>query len=185
MKREERAALLLMHEAAARALRASLDVDVLVEHTEHGVAASWRMPSALLSAAITNDRIEILNWPVFLAWLKARKPDEVVEVLQPRTPNYIGRLRKQWLPLVERDPETGKPTGRVLDDEGTVVPGASFTRGGQYQTSRFKADEGHEAALDLAAAHAVRTGDWMPLWAYAEDADPGAVGALLRERSTG
>lgn len=179
MKREQRAALLLMHEAAAKALRDSLEADVAAEHEEHGVAASWRMQPATVSASISHDSVWLSDPPAFLRYLQERHPDEIVSVLQPRSTTWVSHMRKALIPYAERDPDTLKLTGRIVDADGTVVPGAMFAPGGRYISASVKPNKDHEAVLKLAAEHAVEHDDWTALYAYGEDGDAATVAAYL------
>lgn len=185
MKRDERAALLLMHEAAATALRASLEADAEHEHAEHGVAASWRMAPATVTANIANTRVGLDDPQAFLRYLKERHPDEIVERLEPRATAWVNRMRAALLPFAERDPETLAPTGRIVDADGVVVPGVSLWRGGRYLSASVKPNADHAAVLAAAAEYAVRTGEWGPLWAYTADNDPAIVVAMMDERPDG
>lgn len=185
MKRDDRAALLLMHEAAASALRASLASDAAHEHREHGHAASWRMPAATVSANISHDRVQMDDEQAFLRYLKDRHPDEVQSKLVARASRWVGLMRGALLPFAERDPETHKPTGRIVDADGVVVPGVSYQRGGAYLSASVKPNADHLAVLEAAAEYAVRTGEWGPLWAYTADNDPAIVVAMMAERPDG
>lgn len=185
MNREHRAALLLMHQAAADALRASLEADAEKEHQEHGVAASWRMAPATVSASIAHDRVAITDPQAFLRYLKTMYPDEIVSVLQPRSSKWVGLVRNGLIQFVERDPETKKTTGRIVMPDGTVVPGVAYERGGRFLSASIKSNTQHALVLAEAARYAVRTGEWAPLWAYTDEADPEIVLAMLEEHPDG
>lgn len=181
MNREEKARLLLMHRAAAAALEADLKLAVRREREDHGTAASWRTSAATIVANIAKDRVVVTDDQPFLAYLRQEWSEEIHEVLAPRSASWADARRKDLARFAERDPDTKKPTGRLVDAEGTVIPGVRFEPGGGYLSASITPDKKVTEVLLAAAAHGVATGEWGPLWAYSSDQDPGLVLAMLRE----
>jgi hypothetical protein len=185
VNREQKAALLLMHQAAAAALAADLKASAKEEHEKHGTGVSWRTKPALITGNIAKDRAVVVDDQAFYAYLAKIHPEEFVERLAPRNPSWVEIVRRSMLPFAERDPETKKPTGRVLDREGTVVPGLAYERGGGYVSTSITPNAETAKVLLDAARYAVRTGEWAPLWAYTDEADPQIVLAMMEEHPDG
>lgn len=184
MKRDDRVALLLMHRAAAEALEESLKAEAQREHEEHGTAASWRMAPATVTTNLANDRAEVTDEASFWGYLKARWPGEFITVTIPRNMKWVNLMRHSFATRPVRG-QDGRATGAVLDEEGTVVPGLRFERGGRFLSASIKPNEGHARVLLDAARYALRTGEWSPLWAYTDGGDPVIVEAMMEEHPDG
>lgn len=177
-------ALLLMHAAAAAALEESLKAEAQREHEENGTAASWRMEPATITASLARDRAEVTDETAFWGYLKARYPDEFMTVTVPRNSKWVNAMRATFAARPVRD-EGGRTTGAVMDEEGTVVPGLRFDRGGRFLSASVKPNPAHADVLLAAARYAVRTGEWAPLWAYTEESDTEIVMAMIEEHPDG
>lgn len=184
MKRDDRVALLLMHRAAAEALEESLKAEAQHEHEEHGTAASWRMAPATITANLANDRAAVVDEAAFWGYLKERHPGEFHTVTVPRNPKWVNLMRAAFAKRPVRG-QDGRATGAVMDEEGSVVPGLAYERGGRFLSASVKPNEEHARVLLDAARYALRTGEWSPLWAYTEGADTEIVLAMMEEHPDG
>jgi hypothetical protein len=170
MNREEMARLMAMHKAAAGALERALKSAARQEQEAGNGAPTWRLKAARVTGNVSHDKAVCVDAQAFLDWMRVRYPDSVVQVYEPRNPQFVNDVRESLSRTAERD-EDGRPTGRILDAEGSVVPGLVFERGGTPLNASITLNPAHTPALVAAAMLGVETGDWTALWAYAEEAD--------------
>lgn len=180
MNREEMARLLAMHKAAAGALEQALRSEARQEQEKGGGAPTWRLRAATVAARTAHAQAVVTDTQAWLGWLEARHPGSTRMVREPVNPKFANQVREAMAPFPERD-QDGRTTGRFLDEDGTVVPGVVFERGGQPLNASITLNAGHMPALVSAAMLAIETGDWTPLWAYSEEGDPDQVLALASD----
>jgi hypothetical protein len=159
----------LAHKAAAQALHEALNADARSEWEDNGSAPTWRLIFATVSASLSHDRVVIEDRERFMAWMKGRYPTEVVEKchLTTRSQEWLDRLLENMAGMVE--PVPGKPGEyRVVDSEGSEVPGVTFAPGGAYQSVSVTPLPATRRAIAAAAT------------AYARGVDPNALDTIIR-----
>lgn len=109
-------------QAAARAAAAQgqLEDQARAEHTEQGIAPTWRIPGiGTASLAICQDSVSVVDPAAYAKYVEVRYPTEVTTttVVNPAFDRLLrARLAK---------------SGAVCDREGSVVPGLQFVPGGR------------------------------------------------------
>lgn len=110
-------------DALGSALRAAIKAAARADFEEQGTAPTYRMPGYTVSTSITHDGIEVVDEQLWLEFVTRRWPGEV---------ETVRRVRSSWQSvyfaavLGRGDPP--------CDDEGTVLPGLAYRRGGEFRS---------------------------------------------------
>lgn len=182
--RAELLQLKMVHGAAAAAAEAELKGRAAQLFTDEGSADTWRLPGGQVIVQLTNDRAEIVDREAFLAWLAAAYPHQVrTEVITVRTVINEKWLAEELLPtLTPLDPgelEAGEQT-QLMDAEGTLVPGATWRKGGGLHAVSIRPDSTVARRLKAAAAAYIDGTGPLPLPGF-EAASPQQGGDQLGE----
>lgn len=132
-------------QAKAQKLRDDMNADAVAEFKEQGTAATWRLQDiGTWSQPVSQTGPTVSDPTLFAAWVKARWPSEVYEVVNSAFQKaLLARLRVDGECVV--DPRTGE-----------VAPGLSVRQGGTPLTLRFKANSDAEAVADQHAEQLVK-----------------------------
>lgn len=137
----ELVALALAHEAAAKALRDELEARAEHAWLTDGAATTDRLGFATASTSTSQDTVAIVDDDLFLPWLKRNHPTEVVDkwerVTRPRNPKWVRKRIQDFRPVATpeeiKELEPDDTTG-VVDEDGTIVPGVVWIRGGRFKS---------------------------------------------------
>lgn len=115
------------HEAAAKAMRLEIELAVARRADADGMAVTLRLPGdrATIAQRFRNDRTSATDANAVVEYLRTYYPDEVMEETRwiVRNPSWL----KKWLAGLAVNAETGEAA-----DGPRIVPGVTFTPGGQY-----------------------------------------------------
>lgn len=147
----------LVYKAAQAALHEALKAEGRVEHEAHGMVPTWRAAYATASGSTTEDHVEITDEEKLVAYIAGKYPTEVVTrtVTSVRNPEWLERLLQGW---ADAGPEEDGAT--LLDEEGTVIPGAKFVQGGEYITVSVTPKPVASSLIKKAVLRGVTIGDW-------------------------
>jgi hypothetical protein len=152
--REDRLALLLVHEAAARALRASLKDEATANYRDHGSADTWRMGGGKVTTNLSKSGAAITDHDAFVAWVAERYPTEVttrtVVIREVRNPKWLEELLAGLDPMDPEELDAGESTACV-DSDGRIIPGAIWTMGGRMVSISVYPDKDITRRLDKVA----------------------------------
>lgn len=143
MNRRERVEAVVRLEGIAAAateraaqLRQDLETEARTELAEQGSAPSWRLPGlGTVTLAVTREAAYVADPAVFMAWVKARFPGEIVEQVRPS-------FQTALLAEVICDGEACECHDRVAVHPGTgeIVPGLAVRPGGLPRSLSFRMD---------------------------------------------
>lgn len=131
------------HTAAADALAAELKRQAEAAYRDQGSLDSWRIAeTGRVSASATHDAVHVSDPAAFLNWVAFTRPDEIEVVRQVR-PSSQEAILKRLKPV--RDPQQIRQmapgeTCDCHDEEGTIVPGVTWRRGGLYAGASITPD---------------------------------------------
>lgn len=119
-------------QAAARAAeqRRLLFEQARQEFEQERIAPTWRIPGlGTVPLSMTADRVDVVNEPVYVAWVAERHPEQIETTVRVR-PAFDNMLRKG-----------AAKRGAACTAEGDVIPGLLFVPGGQPKTIAIRASE--------------------------------------------
>lgn len=157
--------LWMAHKAAADALEGELKGRALDAH-EAGELAAGPIPGlGRVELRLSKDaaRIVPLYEQAFLAYLVERCPDEVVVVRALRNPNF-GKfyLDNYGTPVDPDELPAGHATMMVNVNDGSVIPGAEWTRGGRLDSVALVRDSSVKSRLGRTAKQYAMGAGVMP-----------------------
>jgi hypothetical protein len=139
--------------AQAAAVRAELTADAAADFAEQGTATTWRLPDdlATVSMRVSRSAVVVSEPQVWLKWVAARYPDEVVRSV--RTSWQAAFLKDRV--FVEHDPDDSNLTVMVDPSTGERIPGLEFRRGGEPLGISIRAGDEAKRVFALAAEQVV------------------------------
>jgi hypothetical protein len=185
MNRAELMRRLAAHKAAAAACERALKAEAERNYIEQGTADTCRVPDVgTLSVSLTQSATNVVNQDVLLDWLEKNHPDQVVEevvtVRRVRSQKWLSLMMAEWEPVDPDYVEPGDATS-CMDDEGTIIPGVEWRKGGRYLHASVTVDAGLKRQYAAAAVAYVQHGVPMP----AVSSSPGLDGRILNGASAG
>lgn len=178
MNRAELVRRLIVAEAVARQIKSALKEEGRIEYDENGTAATYRMGYATVAGSQTNDGVDVVDPDSFMAYLAGRYPTEVKTVTTQvvRNPEWLAQVkdalaRISRLVYDELPAEERQGTGPVVDEDGSIIPGAEFRPGGAYITTSVTPNSTARRRAAKAASKAVLTGDWSDVERAISDPD--------------
>jgi len=162
LNRTELVQRMLAHRAVAEDCERALKGEAERIFAEHRTADTWRMPgTGQVVVSLTRDRAAVVDEAAFLAWLGRRYPTEVVWVPKVRNPEWLKQLLGR---LAAVDPEELAPGEATMcaDDEGTVIPGVEWRKGGCFYGAAVRPETALSRRLAKAAEAYVLDGTPMP-----------------------
>lgn len=123
----------------ARADRDLLAADARAEFEKHGTAPTWRLPDlATVTLPVSKDTITVRDGAEFTAWVQRVRPEEIVPTVNPA-------FQMALMASLRID------GGRVIDADGTEIPGLAVRVGGQPKSLSLRAAPDAQAVLADAA----------------------------------
>jgi hypothetical protein len=148
--------LRMVHGAASAAAEAELKSRAAKLFEEEGSADTWRLPGGQVITQETKDRAAIVDREAFLRWLANAYPHQVeVESVVVRTVINERWLTEELLPsLKPMDPDELAPgeQTQLMDAEGTLIPGVTWSKGGGLYGVSIRPDSAVTRRLKAAAA---------------------------------
>lgn len=174
MNRADLLRLHALHKAAAAALEARLKNAALGEYTDNATAVSWRLPDGMVLTGLQNDHASVMSEEMFLDYAEehasAVTRREVREVPKSWQEGFLKTVRPVVVELATEPEEKVETTLReptkaelvpgatfsVVDLDGRIVPGVTFTVGGRISSISIRLDDeaketSRKAAYEYAA----------------------------------
>lgn len=152
-RRDELLREMLRHKVAAAAIEAKLKADALAAYQRDGQATTRYAGVGQIIVSLAQDGPTVVDAYVdaFLDWLAREHPGEVITVRQVRNPAAVKAILAKLNPVDPDELDPGESTP-LCDNDGVVVPGVVWTRGGHIVSTSIRPDDTLRRRLATEAA---------------------------------